>query len=648
MGRAAPSDSGTCLAFVCRCGPNLAGHLDLEAVGAALRADRRVGTTLFHDTLCTPQGQQFLVQSLRDSGLTRFAVVGCSAREHEGTFREACRQAGLNPYLFAMANVREQCAWVCTDKEAATAKASALARAAVARAVALEPLEEREVECCADALVVGSGVAGLTAAKALAEAGRKVVLVERAESAGGRVAVLADLFPDLECASCMLDPLVDDVLHHPNVEFLALSEVVDLVGRRGAFAARIRRRPRRVDAAGCYGCGTCLEACPAPGVSGYDPGAVQKAIHFAYTGAVPHVPYVDPRCCLNLTGGGACSACEAACPFGNIHLDEQERLEERRIGAVIVATGDVPQARDPSLPAGVVTAYELERMLNQAGPTQGAVRVPATGREPETIALLRCADGRGEGPIAECSGLCCASFDKYIAMLRKHLPEARIYDLGGERRRGGPAMPEDGRLLRLSLGPSGRYRVAGDPAGRGTTTIDWDGASGRSRLVVDLAVVAPPLVGSEGTAAVAHALRLELGPRGFVVPEHARLRPFLTRAEGVFVAGSAQRSKPVPEAATAGAAAAGAVLSALQPGRKLRLDPLCASIDAQRCGACGVCASGCPYQAITRRVDTGRYAVDENLCRGCGCCAASCPSAAARSPHFEQAQLRAELAALLQ
>ncbi|HEY3450582.1 MAG TPA: 4Fe-4S dicluster domain-containing protein [Myxococcales bacterium] len=641
-----PSTAHGCLVFVCRCGPNLAGHLDLDGLGAALREAPQVASVAFHDTLCTPQGQEFLVQSLRDSGCLRFAVVGCSAREHEGTFREACRKAGLNPYLFAMANVREQCAWVCADQAAATRKAIALARAAIARAANLQPLAEREVECCTDALVLGSGVAGLTAAKALAEAGRKVVLVEREESAGGRVAVLADLFPDLECASCMLDPLIDDVLHHPQVEFLPLSEVVELVGRRGAFSARIRRRPRRVDPAGCYGCGTCLEACPVEGASKIDPGVLQKAIHFAYTGAVPHVPYVDPETCLHVVGDGSCTACASACPFGNVRLDEQETFEERRIGAVVVATGDEPMPRDASLPRSVVTAYELERLLNQAGPTQGAVRVPSTGAEPRTIALLRCADAKGTGPIAECSGLCCSSFDKFVAMLRKHLPEARLFDLGAERRRPGRALPADEHLLPILLGPAGGFRV--EAAEGGAVRIEYQAASGPGRLEVDLAVVAPPLVGSAGTRAAARALRLEVGASGFVVPEHARLRPFATLAEGVFVAGCAQGSKSVPEAATQGAAAAGAVLSTLVPGRMLRLDPLCAQVDPERCGACGVCASGCPYQALSRQAETGRYAVDENLCRGCGCCAASCPSAAIRAPHFEAAQIRAEVAALLE
>lgn len=641
----------TARVYVCRCGPNLAEHLDLDRIAQELAKDPAVSGVALHDTLCTPQGQAFLLEDLAQSGAESFAIVGCSPREHEATFRKACRDAGRNPYLFAMANVREQCAWVSGDRERATRKAIDLGRAAAARAAHQRPLEEREVPANADALIIGSGVAGLTAARALAEAGRKVVLVEREACAGGRVAVLADLFPALECASCMLDPLLDDVVHHENVELLTLTEVESVFGRRGAFTIRLRRHPRRVDAAGCYGCATCHEVCPAEAPSRFDQGAVHKAIHIPYTGAVPHVSVVDAAACLYVRDG-SCGACVAACPFGNLRLDEQEEVLERRVGAVIIATGDEPEPLDPSVPPRVVSAYALERLINEAGPTQGEVKLP-DGTVPKTVAFLRCAGSDGAGPIERCSGLCCALFDKYAALLRKRLPDVQIFDLGPQSLRS--TRPAHGHVTRLTLAPGGGYRLV--PA-EGRACIQYATAAGTETLAVDLVVVAPPLRASEGTREIARRLGLDCDPDGYLLAEHARLRPFASRVEGFYLAGSAQGSKDVPSSATQGLAAAGAVLSILQPGKTLRLDPQRAEVDPDRCSGCGICAEVCPYQAVGPAVAAGAgqpgaegerkvSQVDADRCHGCGCCAAACPSHAIRAPNFSEEELEAELEALL-
>jgi heterodisulfide reductase subunit A len=436
----------------------------------------------------------------------------------------------------------------------------------------------------------------------------------------------------------MLDPLADEVLHHPNVELMTLSEVEALLGRKGAFAARIRRRARRVDAAGCYGCAACHQACPVEVPSRFDEGATHKAIHIPYVGAVPHVSCVDAEACL-FVKDGSCGACVAACPFGNIRLEEAERVEERRVGAVIVATGDEPVSMGPALPAGVVSAHALERLLNQAGPTEGIVRFP-DGREPHSVALLRCARPDGTGPVERCSGLCCALFDKYAALLHKHLPEVRLVDLVFEGRR--PTVTA-GQCQHISLGPSGSFRLV---SAEGSVRVEYQGQSGSGAVDVDLAVIAPPLVGSQGTRELAQRLGLELDADGFLVADHQRLRSFAARLDGVFLAGSAQGSKDVSAAATQGAAAAGAVLSALQPGRMLRLDPMRAVVDAGRCGSCGVCAAVCPYQAIGPGPQ-GSSVVDDDRCRGCGGCAASCPSGAIEMPGFTDEQIESEIVALL-
>ncbi|GAH15246.1 unnamed protein product, partial [marine sediment metagenome] len=164
---------------------------------------------------------------------TRVVVAACSPKEHELTFKKCLERAGLNPFLLQIANIREQCAWVIKDKVLATEKAKVMIRAAVERVIYHEALDIKEIECQPDTLVVGAGVAGLSAALALAQKNRKVYLVEKLPSIGGKVARYEEVFPNLECASCMLDPILDDVLHHENIEVLTYSEIQEVLGFYG-------------------------------------------------------------------------------------------------------------------------------------------------------------------------------------------------------------------------------------------------------------------------------------------------------------------------------------------------------------------------------------------------------------------------------
>ena len=181
---------------------------------------------------------------------------------HEPTFRKAVERAGLNRYLFQMANIREQVSWVTVDPSAATRKATALVNAAVRRVALQEPLEIRRVAIKRRALVVGGGIAGIEAALQMADAGFEVVLVEREPSIGGHMANFDKTFPTLDCAACILTPKMVAVAQHPNIRLLTYTEVDAVEGFVGNFKVTMRRKPRFVDVSKCNGCGTCYEACP--------------------------------------------------------------------------------------------------------------------------------------------------------------------------------------------------------------------------------------------------------------------------------------------------------------------------------------------------------------------------------------------------
>ncbi len=187
--------------YVCHCGSNIAGVVDVKAVADHAAAMEGVTLSRHYAYMCSDPGQALIQDDIRDKGLDRVVVASCSPMMHETTFRKACAQAGLNPYLFQMVNIREHCSWVTDDPRQATQKAKALVSAAIRRVSLHQPLETRRAEVRQAALVVGGGIAGIEAALRLADAGKQVYLVERQPSIGGHMAQLYKTFPTLDCAA---------------------------------------------------------------------------------------------------------------------------------------------------------------------------------------------------------------------------------------------------------------------------------------------------------------------------------------------------------------------------------------------------------------------------------------------------------------
>ena len=187
--------------YICHCGTNIAGMVDVEAVTNHAAMLENVSVARHYAYMCSDPGQALIKDDIRAEGLDRIVVASCSPLMHETTFRRACAEAGLNPFLFHMTNIREQCAWVSEDPITATQKAKALLSAAVNRVRYHNPLESRQVEMKQAAVVVGAGIAGIEAALRLADAGKHVYLVERQPSIGGHMTQLYKTFPTLDCAA---------------------------------------------------------------------------------------------------------------------------------------------------------------------------------------------------------------------------------------------------------------------------------------------------------------------------------------------------------------------------------------------------------------------------------------------------------------
>lgn len=389
--------------YVCHCGANIATKVDVEEVVRFARTLPFVTVAREYKFLCSDPGQQLIQQDMRHGRVDRAVVASCSPLMHERTFQRTLATAGKNPFLFQMANIREHVSWVTEDRGRATDKAKALIAAAVRRLARHEPLETKRVPVHPAVLVVGGGIAGIHAALTLADAGRKVYLVEREPTVGGHMARFDKTFPTLDCAACILTPKMTQLRAHPNIELLSYSEVESVDGFVGNFRVTVRRKARYVREDVCTGCGTCAEICPVAVPSEFDEGlGTRKAIYRPFPQAVPNTFTISRR---------GMAPCQAACA---IHQNAQGYV-------TLVAQGRFREAldvilRDNPLPAicGRIcthpctlqcTRATVDEPLNIPGLKRFVIdldpnyRLPAPAVErPERIAIV------GSGP----AGLMCA------------------------------------------------------------------------------------------------------------------------------------------------------------------------------------------------------------------------------------------------
>ncbi|MGB7532153.1 MAG: FAD-dependent oxidoreductase [Halobacteriota archaeon] len=282
--------------YICHCGTNIAATVDVEEVAKFAGTLPDVAVSRAYVYMCSDPGQELIKRDILDANLDRVVVASCSPRMHEITFRRACEEAGLNAYCMEMANIREQCSWVHSDKEQATKKAKELVASAVAKASLLEALEPMRVGVTPSALVIGGGIAGIQCALDIADAGFPVYLVEKEPSVGGHMAQLDKTFPTLDCSACVLTPKMVDVAHHENIKLITYAEVESVEGYVGNFKVKVKKKPRYVDEEKCTGCAECANICPVKDVvpNDFDLGLSKRgAVYIPFPQAIPMVYTID-------------------------------------------------------------------------------------------------------------------------------------------------------------------------------------------------------------------------------------------------------------------------------------------------------------------------------------------------------------------
>lgn len=659
--------------FVCYCGLNIAGTVDVEAVAEYARKLPNVVYVKTNRYTCADPGQEEIRKGVREHNLNRVVVAACSPRMHEPTFRRTVSEAGLNQFLYEMANIREFASWCHqSNPQGATEKAKEIVKMAIAKVRHLEPLDVIEVPVTNRALVVGAGVAGASAAVDLAEMGYRVYLVDRAEMIGGHMAQLGKTFPVFECSNCpqqihcprfsCVATRIGAAAVNQKIELLSYSEVKHVEGVIGSYKVTVERKPRFVNENKCTSCGKCSEVCPVETLNKFDAGMKKrKAIYIPFPNATPNTYTIDKETCLHFKDG-SCKKCQEICPEGAVDFEQKPIEEKLEVGCMVVSTGyDIYEPNDLvnygfGKSKNIITALQLERIIDSNTQVLGELWKPSDGTVPESLTYIQCVGSRDINKFEYCSGFCCMLTLKSAVFLKEKYGDKLkinvIYTDMRANRKGYEELFRKAQQLGINFIRTKltNRNVNEDPQTK-KLVVRAEKENGETvEVTSDMVVLATAAVPSKGSEEVARLFNVSRDGDGFFMESHPKLKPIDTPSDGVFVAGGCQGPKDVPYSVSQGMGAASRAATILSKP-KWKIQPIVAVVDPGKCRntkvKCGLCAKACPYGAI--RAPEGQVAESISaMCHGCGTCVAECPSGAITQKHFTDVQIMSQIRAALE
>ncbi len=640
--------------FICHCGINIAGTVDVKRVAKELSKHPGVVHSEEYVYMCSDPGQNLIIEAIKQKKLDNVVVACCSPTLHETTFRNTAKSAGLNSFQCEIANIREQCSWVHKDMAKATEKAIKITKSTVERVRKNESLEPISIPVTRKALVIGGGIAGIQASLDLANSGFEVILVERSPSIGGHMIQLSETFPTLDCSQCILTPKMVEVSKHPKIKLMTYSEVQEVSGYVGNFKVKILKKPTYVDPDKCNLCDECTKVCPIVVPNEFDIGLTgRRAIYIPFPQAIPASYTLDIKSCPGLLPI-ACGKCADVCEAKAIDYDMKPRIIEEDVGAIIVASGydlydkELMAEYGYGKYADVLDGLQFERLCSASGPTRGKILRPSDKKEPKEVVFIQCVGSRDpELHCAYCSKICCMYTVKHAMLYKHHVHDGQAYIFYIDIRSGGKgyeefvkrAVEEDGVLYL-------RGKVAKIFEEKGKIKV-WgvDTLSGKDiEIDADMVVLAMATRPSKGAEELAKKLKIAMDKDGFLAEAHPKLKPVESMTVGMFLAGAAQAPKDIPEAVAQASGAAAKAVAILSQERLFHA-PTVAKVNLNLCTGCGMCVHVCPYAALALK--DGKVEVNEVLCEGCGTCSATCLRAAIQvknlTPHQVHEMIRASL-----
>ncbi|MBS3818632.1 CoB--CoM heterodisulfide reductase iron-sulfur subunit A family protein [bacterium] len=642
--------------FVCHCGINIAGTVDVKKAAKELSKHKNVAHAEDYVYMCSDPGQKLISDTIKEKNLDGVVVACCSPSLHESTFRGTSEEAGLNPYQCEIANIREQCSWVHKDKQRATSKAITISNSIVEKVLRNQSLEPISVPLTKRAMVIGGGIGGIQAALDIANGGHEVILVEKSPSIGGHMIQLSETFPTLDCSQCIMTPKMVEVSKHPNIKLMTYSEVQDVSGYVGNFKVKILKKPTYVDPDACTLCDECTKVCPVVTSNEFDQGLTgRKAIYVPFPQAIPATYTIDAEACPGFLPI-ACGKCAEVCEPNAINFDMKPETVEEEVGAIVVATGyDLYSQKNLKEYGGgqypdVLDGLQFERLLSASGPTQGKILRPSDHKEPKEVVFVQCAGSRDpELHCAYCSKICCMYTAKHAMLYKHHVQDGQPYIFYIDIRSGGKdyeefvqrAVEDDG-VVYIRGKVSKIFEEDGKVKVWGVDTL-----TGKDIQVdADMVVLAMALRPSGGAGELAKILKMAMDKDGFLSEAHPKLRPVESVTSGMFLAGAAQAPKDIPEVVAQSSGAASKVL-AMFSSDELHHDPIVAEVDEDVCSGCKMCIRVCPYDARVYDEEKGVVTVNEVLCEGCGACIVACPSGATQQKNFSDDQINSMIDSIL-
>lgn len=526
-----------------------------------------------------------LAGELRKARIERVVLAADSPGYFKPAFTRALADAGGNPDEVRLASFREH-----------GAAGGERAKAVVACAVHGIPFTlvamPKKGAVNQATLIIGAGIAGIQAALEIADAGKKVYLVEREPTIGGHMAMFDKTFPTLDCAACILTPKMVAVGDHDMIDLMTCAEVQEVSGVPGAFKAKILKHARRVDIDECTACNACVDICPISTLSEFDTKLIRrKAIYIPFPQAVPNASVVDPETCAwVLSDGKKCGACLKKCPTDCIHLDQQDEVVEVEVGNIVLVTGyemfdakKIERYGYGKLP-NVLTSLEFERMTNASGPTGGKIVLKTqklnkrtkqqewvaepNGPTPKSVAIIHCVGSRDANYNPYCSRVCCMYSLKFAHLVREKLPDATCHEFYIDMRAFGKGYEEFMERIKAEGTRVVRGRSASVSESNGRMVLKGEDILNDKRVEfpVDLVILAVGVVPSQGTRELADKLGLPRDSDGWFQELNYNAEPTHTERAGVFVAGMCQGPKDIPDTVAQAAAVAASVLRSISSG----------------------------------------------------------------------------------